>query len=123
MKKYFYAFSVFVFIAAIILFFVSTNTTSVFQNILWILFAYFSVITLAFHYGVSRATASRPQVFVHYYMGATTAKLLLNLGIIVGFAMLHREMAVHFIIAFMIMYFVFTVFEVIFIWKTIRKKS
>ncbi len=122
MKKYLFVFIVFVLVLACGIFFFFRNTDQEFYSMLWLLYGYFCLLTIVFHYGITKATASRPQVFVHYYMASTTIKLLLNLGIIVVYSMLHREMAVRFIISFMILYFLFTIFEVAYVWKTIRKK-
>ena len=122
MKKYFFVFLFFILFLSGGLFFFLRNLDQEFSSMLWLLFGYFCLITIAFHYGITKATASRPQVFVHYYMASTSIKLLLNLGIIVVYSMLHREMAVRFILSFMILYFLFTIFEVAYVWKTIRKK-
>lgn len=122
MKKYLSVFFIFILFLSGGLFFFLRNSDTEFVSMLWQLLGYFSFITILFHYGITKATESRPQVFVHYYMASTTLKLLLNLGIIVVYSMLHREMAVHFIISFMILYFLFTIFEVAYVWKTIRKK-
>lgn len=122
MKKYIPAFLLFSVIIAGIIVFINQNTVSQIQKLRWMLYAYFSIITLLFHFGITKATQSRPQVFVRYYMGSTTLKLLLNLGIIVVYAMLHKDLAVNFIITFMIFYFLYTIFEVIFVWKAVRPK-
>lgn len=122
MKKYIPAFLLFSVIIAGIIVFINQNTVSQIQMLRWMLYAYFSIITLLFHFGITKATQSRPQVFVRYYMGSTTLKLLLNLGIIVVYAMLHKDLAVNFIITFMIFYFLYTIFEVIFVWKAVRPK-
>lgn len=50
--------------------------------------------------------------FIRYYMAATTFKLLIHLGVILGFAVTHKLIAVQFIISFMVCYAAFTVFEV-----------
>jgi hypothetical protein len=54
-------------------------------------------------------------------MASTTFKLLFHLGIIVIYSIFNRENAVPFILSFMVFYFAFTVFEVAFIWKEVKK--
>jgi hypothetical protein len=123
MKKYLPAFIIFLSVIASAIAWLNRNTGEQEQAMRWWLLVFFGLITFLFHWGITRATQSRPQVFVRYYMGATTLKLMLNLVIIVVYALLHRDLAVSFIITFMIFYFLFTVFEVIFTWKTVRGKG
>ncbi len=120
MKKYLPAFLLFSLLIAGIIAYLNLQAVSEVQLLRWMIFAYFSIITLLFHFGITKATESRPQVFVRYYMGSTTLKLLLNLGIIVVYAMLHKALAVNFIITFMIFYFLYTIFEVVFVWKAVK---
>jgi hypothetical protein len=120
MKKYLFVFSVFLtLIAALIFLYLKTAESD--DNLTWQIYLYFTILTILFHYGIVMSTRSRPQVFVRYYMAATTIKLLLNLGIIVVYSVLHRDMAVRFIITFMIMYFIFSIFEMIFVMRDIKK--
>lgn len=90
-------------------------------NITWYLYAYFCIITLLFHYGIVATTKARPQVFIRYYMAATTIKLLLHLGIIIWYSFVNRPMATRFILTFMIIYVLFTVFEIIAVWRQMRR--
>ena len=121
MKKYYSAFLIFIICVAGVIFFSSYKFNSGENNLAWLIYFYFSILTFLFHYGIVRTTQLRPQVFVRYYMGATTFKLLLHLGIIIIYSIFHREMAVHFIITFMIMYLLFTAFEVMAVWRNIKK--
>ena len=121
MKKYFSAFFIFIVCLAGIIFLSSNKLNVEEYRLTWVVYIYFSILTLLFHYGIVRTTQSRPQVFVRYYMGTTALKLLLHLGIIIIYAFFHRGTAVHFIITFMIMYLLFTVFEVMAVWRNIKK--
>jgi hypothetical protein len=116
MKKYLPAFLAFILLIAGIIA-VSFKTDSEEIRITWIIYFYFSLLTILFHFGIVRTTQARPQVFIRYYMAATTIKLLLHLGVIVIYCLFHKEMAVRFILTFMVMYLLFTVFEVIFVWR------
>ena len=121
MNKYLSSFFIFLLLLAAIIFSISLKLDAEATKLSWLIYFYFAVITLLFHYGVVRSTKSRPQVFIRYYMAATTIKLFLHLSIIIIFSFLHREMATRFIITFMIMYLLFTVFEVMAVWLKIRK--
>ena len=116
MKKYFSAFLIFIICLTGIIFLSSYKLSTKEHSLTWMIFIYFSILTFLFHYGIVQTTKLRPQVFVRYYMGATTLKLLLHLGVIIIYSIFHREMAVYFIITFMIMYLLFTVFEVMAVW-------
>ena len=119
MKKYFSAFLIFIVCLASIIFISSAKLSAEQYAMTWIIYVYFIVLTILFHYGIVRTTQSRPQVFIRYYMGATTIKLLLHLGIIIFYSLFHRPEAVHFIITFMIIYLLFSAFEVMAVWRKI----
>ncbi len=121
MKKYLSSFLPFIALLAVIIFFSSSKLGVEGAWLTWMIYIYFTVITILFHYGIVQTTQSRPQVFIRYYMGATTIKLLLHLAIIVFYSMSNREMATRFIITFMIMYLLFTAFEVMAVWRNIRR--
>jgi cation transporter-like permease len=89
----------------------------------WLLFGYFSIITSGFHIGLLKATADRPPVFIRYFMATTTLKLLLHLAVIVFYSFMNRSHAVPFIVVFMILYGLFTVFEVIMTWIQVRRAA
>jgi hypothetical protein len=113
MKKYLTVFVPFIAIIAALIFFLASSASDSENNFRWLIYFYFVITTLIFHIGYVRTSRSRPQVFVRYYMASTTIKLLMHIAIIVIFCITHKEMAVKFIISFMIMYFVFTAFELI----------
>src|SRR5436190_8540247 len=109
MKKYLSVYLIFIVSLAAIIFLSSYKLTGEQEQISWMIYSYFCVVTVLFHIGIVKSTTSRPQVFIRYYMGATTLKLLIHLGIIVLYSFLHIATATFFIIDFMIMYALFTV--------------
>ena len=121
MKKYLQFFIPFVLIIALILWFTLKGVSAEEANMRWLIFGYFTLITLAFHIGFVYAVKSRPQVFVRYHMASSMFKLFMHLGIIVIYCVTHPYLAVRFIFTFMIMYFIFTIFEVILLNKSTRK--
>ncbi len=120
MKKYLQVFTVFIAVIALLIWLVPGATGSEEMNFRWAIYLYFILVTLSFHAGYVN-TQSKPQVFVRFYMASTTIRLLLHLGVIVIYSMFHKELAVHFIITFMIFYFVFTLFELLFVAKRVKK--
>ncbi|MFM2206894.1 MAG: hypothetical protein RL213_869 [Bacteroidota bacterium] len=73
---------------------------------------YFFLLSILFHLGLVRATAGRPAAFIRFYMAATSFKLFIHLGILVFFALLHKDQLVPFTLSFLLHYLFFTVFEV-----------
>jgi len=78
----------------------------------WKVIVFFVFTTAAFHYGLIKSTQKRANSVTVYYMASTTIKLLLYLGIMIGYSLLHKEKAAGFIAAFFMVYFFYTVFEV-----------
>ena len=121
MKKYLQQFGIFAVIIAITMWLAGTlifpeqvNGTS------WAIYFYFVVVTVLFHFGLLRSSEGRPQVFVRYYIGTTTFKLMLHLGILVLYSLFNKPDAMRFIFTFMIFYFLFTAFEVMLVWRKFR---
>ena len=83
----------------------------------WKIMCFFIITTATFHFGLLRSTKKRAASITIYYMASTTLKLLLYAGIILGYALLHKERAAAFIVSFFLMYFLFTVFEVSILYK------
>jgi hypothetical protein len=121
MKKYLISFIILLTIAAGTI--LSLPATADVLQIRWIIFTYFALITLAFHYGIHKSSQGRPQVFVRYFMAATSIKLFMHLGVIVFYAFSNKAMAYNFILTFMVFYFVFTVFEVYFTFTGRKSKT
>lgn len=117
MKKYLVSLALFVTAIVTVLLLIEGKLTDWQQTLVWYILGYFVIITLVSHAGLERSTKARPQVFVRYYMASTSIRLLAHLIVIVSYAALNQSNARFFIIIFMIMYFVFTVFEVVYMMK------
>lgn len=83
----------------------------------WKIIVFFFIITSAFHYGLLKSTSKRPNAITIYYMATTTIKLLLYVGIIIGYSLMHKDKSAGFIVSFFIMYFFYTAFEVSILYK------
>ncbi|MBK7853289.1 MAG: hypothetical protein IPJ66_19740 [Bacteroidetes bacterium] len=121
MKRYLQQFGLFAALIAITMWLTGTlifpeqvNGTS------WAIYFYFVAVTVLFHFGLLRSSEGRPQVFVRYYIGTTTFKLMLHLGILVLYTLFNKQDAMRFIFTFMIFYFLFTAFEVMLVWRKFR---
>lgn len=77
------------------------------------LYTFFFASTLLVHYLLMQVTLKKISSFINYFMLLTFGKLIFFLSIVLAYALLHRDDAVPFIVAFFILYLFFTVFEVI----------
>jgi hypothetical protein len=77
------------------------------------LFFFFTAVTFLNYWILIRSTARKFIRFVNYYLLSTTVKLLLFIGVLVGYILLNRADAVPFGISFFILYLLYTIFEVI----------
>ncbi len=91
------------------------------DHLTWLVLFYFVLITTGFHFGLLKASEGRPQVFIRYYMGATTFKLFIHVIVILMYCLFNRNDAVRFIITFLILYLLYTVFETVLATKKFRK--
>ena len=121
MKKYLLSFFLFLILISAATYFVSQNNLPEIKNMRWGMIVYFAILTLAFHAGLEASSKGKPQVFIRYYMGATSFKLLIHLGVILVFAFTNKALAVPFIVSFLVYYFFFTVFDVGMSWRRFRK--
>jgi len=76
------------------------------------LYVFFFAATLIVHYILLKVSEKKTSGFINFFMLVTFGKLLFFLTIILAYALLNREDAVPFIIAFFILYVCFTAFEV-----------
>lgn len=86
----------------------------------WKILVFFILTTTVFHFGLIRSTVKKPASMAIYYLATSTFKLLLYLGVIIGYALLHKERAPAFISTFFLMYVVYTIFEVGILYKKFR---
>ncbi|MFM7218105.1 MAG: hypothetical protein ACKO1U_08815 [Bacteroidota bacterium] len=114
MVKYLVQLTAFTLLLTLLLYWAASMAPALFSvHHIGVLTLYFYFLSLVFHFGLVRASAGRPAVFVRYYMGATSIKLFIHLGVLVGFAFLHREKLFPFAITFLSYYLAFLIFEVI----------
>lgn len=78
----------------------------------WKISVFFTIVTALFHFGLLKSTGRRPASVTMFYMGATTFRLLLYAGIMIGYSLTHKNGAMPFILHFFLMYFLYTIFEV-----------
>ena len=77
------------------------------------LYVFFFAATLLVHYVLLQVSLKKASSFINYFMLLTFGKLIFFLSIVLAYALLRREDAAQFIIAFFALYIFFTVFEVV----------
>ena len=85
--------------------------------VLYYILGFFLIITGVIHYFLLKASEKNPRRFPAYYMGGITLKLFVSLIFIVIYAISDRENAKFFLLAFFIIYLIYTTFETVFILK------
>ena len=70
-------------------------------------------VTLLFHYVIIKASEKKFSRFISYFMIATALKLLLYIIIIFLYVYLNRSDTLPFVITFLLLYIIFSVFEII----------
>lgn len=86
----------------------------------FILLFFFGSISLV-HYLLLRSEGKRPTFYVQFFMGATVFRTFIYIGIIALYAMNYKASAKIFIINFLLLYFLFTVFEIITVRRFFRR--
>ncbi len=76
------------------------------------LYVFFFASTLLVHYVLLQVSLKKVSSFINFFMLLTFGKLIFFLSIVLVYALLRREDAAQFIIAFFILYVFFTIFEV-----------
>lgn len=81
------------------------------------LLVFFFCVTLLLHLGYEKSFSKGSKYFVRFFMLAGALKLLGFLSIILAFAFLEREHITGFALNFLVMYFVYSSFELIISYK------
>jgi hypothetical protein len=81
----------------------------------------FILVTSVVHFILLKITALNPRKFVGYFMLSTFLKLFVYLIVIVAYVFSVKEGLLPFILAFFILYIIFTIFEVVSILSQTRE--
>ena len=87
----------------------------------WLMLAFFCVLTSLFHFLTLNASKGRPQDFIRYYLGTTALRLFLLIMVIVAYRFFDKSTLAPFTIGFMMHYVLFTAFEVPVLIKELKK--
>ncbi|HEY0029715.1 MAG TPA: hypothetical protein VGC65_03065 [Bacteroidia bacterium] len=122
LRSFFIRLSLFSVLTAIIVVLWQNYAVERFQtNMTWPIWGFFLLVTTLLHFVLIKAAEESPRKFVVLFMASTGIKLFTYLIIILLYALLKREAALGFVLFFLVMYFFYTVFEVITLLKHFRK--
>ena len=122
MKSYLLRLAGLIILIGTIFMFTDHRETPAMNSIRWLILSYFSCLSIIFHALYLRNLRGSDQGFVRFHMAGITIRLFINIGVLVVYSLFNPDHAPAFILTFMILYFVFTVFEVIHVWKEIKGK-
>lgn len=87
----------------------------------WLLWGFFIVVTALIHIILVKSSEQSPRNFITYFMAITGMKLFGYLTIILIYALFKGKEALGFVILFLVMYFLHSIFEVITLLKHLKK--
>lgn len=120
----------FLFLELILTIFIGLLSLALFQTVLknyyypafWLLLGVVSLLTGLFHYAIIHVNEKSSSKFSSRFMMATGLKMMLYLAFITSYALLNPHKAKVFLISFLILYLIYTVFEVLLIVRYFKKK-
>ncbi len=93
-----------------------------FPNAFLPLSAFFYLLSAGAHYILVKANENSPKRFIAYFMGVSGMKLLAYIAALAIYVLLiNREGAIPFVIAFAILYLIYTVFDITALMGEVRK--
>jgi hypothetical protein len=87
----------------------------------WLLWGFFIVVTALIHIVLVKSSEQSPRKFITNFMALSGAKLFVYLMVIVIYALLKGKEALGFVILFLVLYFLYSIFEVVTLLKHFKK--
>ncbi len=84
---------------------------------------FFFLLALLSKYILARITQKRDKLFSQVFLAINMARFLLYIGIILFYAFSRPDDAVAFIITFFVFYFLFTIFEVMSVYRDLHNRK
>ena len=91
------------------------------SDLMGVLWAFFVISTAFIHYILVKISDKNPKNFVGYFMGITAVKLFGYLIIITIYALIKKEAALGFTLWFLLLYLLYSGFEVVMLMKHFKK--
>lgn len=114
-------FTALVALAAYIVFF--TFLPQYYLGVFWVLLAIIAILTAIFHYSIIQVQEKQPGQFATRFMMVTGIKMMIYLAFITSYAFMNPEKAARFLISFLILYLLYTLFEVFSVIRYLKKRN
>ncbi len=92
-------------------------------TIFWSIMILIAVLTAIFHYSILQVQEKAASKFSVRFMMVSGIKMMIYLVIITSYVFVNPEKATPFLISFLILYLLYTIFEVILIIRVIKSKN
>lgn len=79
----------------------------------WLIWGFFIIVTAFIHIILVRSAEQSPRKFITNFMVLSATKLFVYLMVIVIYALLKGKAALGFVILFLVLYFLYSIFEVV----------
>lgn len=99
----------------------STILSEYYVSVFWLLLGLIAILTAIFHYSVVQIQEKQPSRFSTRFMMVTGIKMMVYLIFITGYAFMYPENATNFLISFLILYLLYTIFEVVLVVRFFKK--
>ncbi len=87
------------------------------------LISFFITVSVLVHYILLKASDFRIAKFSTFFMGSVSAKLFLYIFFLIIYLLIDKENAVPFLLTFLALYFLFTIFETISLLFDLKEKN
>jgi hypothetical protein len=122
MKVFLYKLILFTACVSAVLFIWNTYSLPAFHdNISWFILLFFAGTTTLVHFLLIRSAEKNPKAFVNQFMGLTAMKLFVYLSFLILVFLVDRDHARSVALYFLVMYLLFTVFEVSSLYNKLKK--
>ncbi len=123
MKNFYIVIALLTFALACIHFVLIQLTKLVWHPSYLVLYVYFPLITSLIHSVLLKQINKRPQLFVNYFMGSMTVKLLLSMVLLLVVLYTTPSVRISFALIFMLMYLIYTGLSVGVVFKKLKQNS
>ncbi len=92
-------------------------------GVFWVLLTLIAMLTAIFHYSIVQVQEKQPGKFATRFIMVTGIKMMIYLVFITSYAFMNPEKAARFLISFLILYLLYTLFEVFSIVRYLKKRN
>lgn len=100
----------------------NSSLSDYYLSVFWALLALISVLTAIVHFSLLKTEEKDSSKFATKFMTASGIKMMIYLVVITSYSFLNPSKAKVFLISFIVLYLIYTIFEVFHIVKHLKKK-